>query len=449
MISSIFKDEKLYLKYKNTVKDIIEKIKGHEGPIRVITHYDADGISSGTIIIKMLYRLNKNFHLSIIEHLSEKTLYDMCNRNIGHVNSNDMLYIFCDMGSSYMDIMVEKGLNAIILDHHPPTMKYTKVENVYQFNAHIFNIDGAREISASGICYLLARELRYYDLSIFAIVGSIGDMQHEPFIGMNKIILNEAREYRHLRSILKDIVYNCYNLPIWKSILYSTRPYIKELSNKEEVINLLKEIEINPNKIYLEGEERDKLVSTLKKYVDESQIVVDRYIINHKIEDAFYLSEILNACGKRGMGSVGVGIALGDEECIRIGKDIYLKYKKDIINQLKEIKLHRLNNIEYFFGKKGTIGHMASLLLRDKPVIGIYGENGYYKISSRGNKNLINKGLNLSEAMGIASEFGGSGGGHNIASGAKIPKIYLEAFLRRVDEIVGKQMKQINKDTLN
>ncbi|MBW9220648.1 DHH family phosphoesterase [Methanothermococcus sp. SCGC AD-155-M21] len=449
MIASIFKDEELYLRYKYTVKDIIERIKGHEGLIRVITHYDADGISSGAIIIKMLYRLNKDFHLSIVEHLSEKTLSDICNKNKGQNGSSDILYIFCDMGSSYMDIMVEMGLNAIILDHHPPTMKYTKIENVYQFNAHIFNIDGAREISASGICYLLARELGYYDLSIFAIVGSIGDMQHEPFIGMNKIILNEAREYRHLRSILKDIVYNCYDLPIWESILYSTCPYIKELDNEENIIKLLKEIGIDPNKIYLEGEERDILVSALKKYVDESQIVVDRYIINHKIEDAFYLSEILNACGKRDMGSVGIGVALGDEGCIEIGKDIYLKYKKDIINQLKDIELHRLNNIEYFFGKKGTIGHMASLLLRDRPIIGIHEEEGYYKISSRGNKNLIDRGLNLSEAMGIASEFGGSGGGHNIASGAKIPKIYLETFLRRVDEIVGKQIKQINKDTLN
>jgi len=435
MVTTVFKDKKIYEKYKRTVSEIAEKIKNHQGLVRVITHYDADGLASGTILIKMLYRLNKNFHLSIVEHLNEKII------NRIHNEYNNPLYIFCDMGSAHIDTIAERDMNAIILDHHPPKLRYTKVEEVHQLNAHLFNLNGAREISASGICYLVAREYGFYDLSIFAIVGAIGDMQHEPFIGMNKFIVNEAREYRYLRSIIKDIIYNAYDLPIWQSIMYSTRPYIKELSDEESAINLLKEVGIDPNKTYLEGEERDKLVSALKRYVDESQIVVDRYIINHKIEDAFYLSEILNACGKKGMGSVGIGVALEDDECIKIGKEMYIRYKREIIEQLKSIELHKLNNIEYFFGKKGTIGHMASLLVRDKPVIGIYEEEGYYKISSRGNRLLVERGLDLSKAMGIASQFGGSGGGHNIASGARIPKIYLNAFLQKVDEIVGDQLK--------
>ena len=437
MVTTVFKDKKIYEKYRKTVNEIAEKIKSHQGLIRIITHYDADGLASGTILIKMLYRLNKNFHLSIVEHLNERIINRIHNNEY-----NNTLYIFCDMGSAYIDTIAERGMNAIILDHHPPKLRYTKVEEVHQLNPHLFNLNGAREVSASGVCYLVAREYGFYDLSIFAIVGAIGDVQHEPFIGMNKFIVNEAREYRYLRSIVKDIIYNAYDLPIWQSIMYSTKPYIKELSDEESVMNLLREVDIDPNKTYLEGEERDRLVSALKRYVDESQVVVDRYIINHKIEDAYYLSEILNACGKRGMGSVGIGVALEDDECIKIGKEMYIRYKREIIEQLKSIELHKLNNIEYFFGKKGTIGHMASLLVRDKPVIGIYEEEGYYKMSSRGNRLLVERGLDLSKVMSIASQFGGSGGGHNIASGARIPKIYLNAFLQKVDEIVGAQLKE-------
>ncbi|HIQ32339.1 MAG TPA: DHH family phosphoesterase [Methanothermococcus okinawensis] len=440
MLTEVFKDKRLYEKYRKTVEEIKEKIKDHQGLIRVITHYDADGLASGAILIKMLYRLNKNFHLSIVEHLNEKVI------NRIYREYNNPLYIFCDMGSAYIDVIAERDMKAVILDHHPPKLRYTKVEEVHQLNPHIFNLNGAREISASGVCYLVAREYGFYDLSIFAIVGAIGDVQHEPFLGMNKFIVKEAREHGYLKEVVKDIIYNAYDLPIWQSIMYSTRPYIKELSDEESVINFLKELGIDPNKTYLEGEERDKLVSALKKYVDESQILVDRYIIKHKIEDAFYLSEILNACGKRGMGSVGIGVALEDEECIKIGKEMYIKYKRDIIEQLKSIELHRLNNIEYFFGKKGTIGHMASLLVRDKPVIGIYEEEGYYKISSRGNRLLVERGLDLSKAMSVASQFGGSGGGHNIAAGARIPKVYLSAFLQRVDEIVGEQLKGEKKE---
>jgi len=218
MLSDVFKDRKVYEKYRKTVEEIKEKIKDHDGLVRVITHYDADGLSAGAIIIKMLYRLNKNFHLSIVEHLNEKVI------NRIYREYNNPLYIFCDMGSAYIDVIAERDMNAIILDHHPPKLRYTKVEEVHQLNPHIFNLNGAREISASGVCYLVAREYGFYDLSIFAIVGAIGDVQHEPFLGMNKFIVKEAREHGYLREIVKDIIYNAYDLPIWQvyNVLYKT-----------------------------------------------------------------------------------------------------------------------------------------------------------------------------------------------------------------------------------
>ncbi|MDK2790813.1 MAG: single-stranded-DNA-specific exonuclease [Methanothermococcus sp.] len=419
----------------NIYTKIKEKIENYDGVIRVITHHDTDGLTSGAIVVDTLYRQNKNFHLSVVENLSNEVIEKLSEED------EYGLYIFCDMGSGQIDELLSKNFNAIILDHHPPLRKEYEIKNILQLNPHLFGVNGAKELSASGVCYLVAREFGYYDLSVLAITGAIGDMQHKPFTGLNKFILNEGRRYRHIKSILKDIVFNCYDLPIWKSILYSTQPYIGELNGRDKILEFLNKIDIDPEKIELSGDEEQRLISALMKYVNKEDIVVDRYIIDHKINDAFYLSEILNACGRTGMTSIGIGVALEDEECIKTAKEIYEKYKGELIEELKEVEIKSLNNIEYFFGKKGTTGLIASLMVKDKPVLGIYEEGEFYKISSRGNNYLVNNGLNLSEAMGIAKEFGGNGGGHNVASGASIPKEHLNEFLKKVDELVGTQMK--------
>ena len=44
--------------------------------------------------------------------------------------------------------------------------------------------------------------------------------------------------------------------------------------------------------------------------------------------------------------------------------------------------------------------------------------------------------------MMLASEaHGGKGGGHNIAAGAQVPLDKLDAFVKTVDEMVGKQLR--------
>jgi len=450
MVMSIFKDSNDFQRYNSIIKKIKEKILSHNGLIRVITHHDTDGLTSGAIMVKMLYRLNKEFHLSIVEYLSKEIIDKLGdesknnsnnNNNNSNTDSNNILYIFCDMGSGQINDILNNKLDAIILDHHPPVINDLEFNNILQLNPHIFGINGAKEITASGVCYLVAREFGFYDLSILAITGAIGDMQHKPFLGVNKFIINEGRKYRYIIGILKDIIYNCYDLPVWESMLYSTQPYIRELNDKEKIINFLKKFDIDPNKTILDEKDREKLEIALRSCADKNDIIVDRYIIKHKINDAYYLSELLNACGREGIGSVGIGVALEDDECIKIAKETYIKYKEEIIKELKDTKINSLNNIEYFFGKKGTTGLVASILVKDKPVLGIYEEGEYYKISSRGNANLVNRGLNLTVAMKIAEKYGGDGGGHNVASGARILQTNLDDFLKNVDEIVGTQLK--------
>ncbi|HJJ36068.1 MAG TPA: DHHA1 domain-containing protein, partial [Methanocorpusculum sp.] len=56
------------------------------------------------------------------------------------------------------------------------------------------------------------------------------------------------------------------------------------------------------------------------------------------------------------------------------------------------------------------------------------------------NERCVRRGVNLQEALcKSAAEFGGGGGGHNIAAGAYIPKGCEDDFTRRVNELIEEQ----------
>jgi RecJ-like exonuclease len=85
----------------------------------------------------------------------------------------------------------------------------------------------------------------------------------------------------------------------------------------------------------------------------------------------------------------------------------------------------------------------SRILKSVKPVIAlVQTEDDDIKISSRGTRELIEKGLNLGLVMNYAAEkTGGKGGGHDIASGAKIEIGQEEEFLKYANEIIGEQLK--------
>ena len=67
--------------------------------------------------------------------------------------------------------------------------------------------------------------------------------------------------------------------------------------------------------------------------------------------------------------------------------------------------------------------------------------HNFSKVSARGTREMISKGLDLSVAMQKAADaVGGVGGGHNIASGASVPKEMEKEFIRIVDMIIGGQL---------
>ena len=93
------------------------------------------------------------------------------------------------------------------------------------------------------------------------------------------------------------------------------------------------------------------------------------------------------------------------------------------------------------------MGIVAGMLLNsdsvrhELPMIAFAESDDGVKVSARANRELTDRGLDLSFIMKKASELvGGYGGGHNVAAGATIPEDKKEAFLDIVEDLVSAQL---------
>ena len=152
-------------------RKVAEIIKNSKD-IQVVTHIDADGITSGAIAIQTLNRLGKEFSIKFVKQLDEKILKKISDEN------NDLVW-FTDLGSSICNDNTIK--NKVITDHH----NCDKESNYsFHFNPHIFGYDGGYELSGAGATYLVSKTIdkKNIDLSPLAIVGACGYLQDKKII---------------------------------------------------------------------------------------------------------------------------------------------------------------------------------------------------------------------------------------------------------------------------
>jgi RecJ-like exonuclease len=143
------------------------------------------------------------------------------------------------------------------------------------------------------------------------------------------------------------------------------------------------------------------------------------------------------------------------EEAYEDARKLLAEHRQNLVNGLMYVKekgVIKLENIQYFDAGSeiketivGIIAGMSSSIVenRDLPIIAFAKSDGGVKVSARGTQDLIRRGVNLSEAMSIVSaEFGGAGGGHDIAAGATIPENTKEEFVRRFNQFIGEQLRK-------
>ena len=453
----------------------IERVTGivrgmiKEKPVRVISHYDADGICSGAILLRALTREGANVHLTIIKQLRSSTLDSL-------QIQPDHFVIFSDLGSGQLDMIKEKLLDktqVLVLDHHQP--KDIEHPNLFHINPNLFK---EKEISASVISFFFARSLNSVnnDMIDLAIVGAVGDALDEKWElkGLNENVLKQAQMLGKITVTRGLRLYGRNTRPIHKALELSMDPYIPGISGSESnAVQFLTELGIkvksNGEWRYLKDlsmEEQQKLASAIiierlkGKSITPEDIFGDIYIINDRkdeLSNAREFATLLNACGRLGRADLGIRLCYNDEKALIEARELMNEYRKHLSEYINWIRDNVSNEDVIKIGKhacfilgkdkiKDTmIGTVTSILLssdivnNNKFIFGMaYTEEGDIKISARAPRE-----ANLSVRdilIEVIKQVGGEAGGHPKAAGATIPKGREEEFIRIVEKILGDRL---------
>ncbi|MGD6809498.1 MAG: DHHA1 domain-containing protein [Candidatus Bathyarchaeia archaeon] len=459
-------------------KMILETVQ-QDGFIDCFSHLDADGVAAAGIISKALYRLDARYRVRVMQWVDDKIVNDI-------IADKPQLVILTDFGSGYLQLLNEKvpGVKVAIMDHHQITAKVDN-PNFAQVNPHEYGVDGATEVSGSGVTYFVAKAMnpKNVDLAPVALVGALGDMQDKydqrSFGGLNELILKDAVQ-AGLMKVEKDLTFfGRETRPIHRTLATTTNPFIPGISGEEDkALAFLATLNINLKQgerlralSDLNEEEKKMLCSALADYmlskglhVEVSNLIGNNYVLvneepNTALRDAREYSVLLNSTGRMDRPSLGIAICMGDRgAALEESNNILEDYRKNINKYLgwvmeKPERLRELDNIyvvngEDFINEKiiGTVSSImvAGLANNQKPLISyakVEGEDSV-KISSRTTEAALQKGVNLGDVMRLASEkHGGKGGGHNIAAGAQVSTAQIENFVKTADDLVGRQLK--------
>jgi len=420
--------------------------------IRLISHNDADGISSAGVIANAIAEEGGQFHTTIVPRLKAETIREVSREKYE-------LYIFSDMGSACIKQLNSLKADVIIADHHQPSDVEAN-SNIIHVNPHLFGIDGSKDISGAGSSYLVVRNMDKKHLAYLALVGAFGDMQcPNGFTGVNELILKDAIDSKTL-EIHEDLkIVSKSSEPVFKSIAYTLNPPLPgltgSLENSQELLEVMG-VSYGIPFSDLDDEEKDVIKDELEKV--NPDIFGDVYSVPKEtpaLRDLEEYSAILDACGKNKEYALALSIVLGNRGNVL---DKALKFQKtyrdeltkgfDWINREGAVQL---NSIQYLYsedkvlksiiGTLAGVGMSAKILSDDKPVIGLSRLHKDIKVSARATRPLVELGVDLGKALNDASSnFGGQGGGHDIAAGAMIPYEAKDQFLHLVDEIIEYQM---------
>ena len=452
-------------------KEIIENCED----IKVYSHIDCDGICSGAILSTILDRQNKEHEIEFVN------LDVLDNMELTHE-----LTIFSDLGSGQkIDTNAQKDQKIIILDHHPPLRdidyKNDKDYTYLEINPLHHGIDGSYYVCGGGLCYFLAKEFGYDDLSWIGVLSAIGDMQNTKtghFEGLNKLIQQDAIDGGYLKLIENDInIYGRNTRPLFVALSYFSDVKLPITNNTNETMAILEELGIDEkhnrktlNELTMEEKGRlyQKLVEMISKAVPgryvkyiPQLIIGDSYTFLKEDDSSFLrdgseFSTAMNACGRNHEEKIAMEVLKGDRiealdqlEIISKNHRYNLATSISRITEEDDTNIIEMENLQYFDGtgiKPEIVGTVTGMILGhcnwQKPIIGFAQTDEYgLKVSLRCSRLLSYDGIHFGNMIReIASKVGGTGGGHAMACGAYIPMNKKQEFIELFNEKLNGQL---------
>lgn len=439
--------------------------------VLVVTHIDADGLCSGSLVLSALMRKGANVTLRTVPDLDLNTIAEVAAQGYE-------MHIFVDLASSLVQEL-ETALPGkfMVIDHHQ--IAEEDLRNPAVVNAWGYGFDGGTEACSSAMAYYFASALdpANGDLSPLAVVGALADRQDSgpgrSLTGLNRSALEDAVGLG-LVAVAQDLMFSGRETrPIHEAVALTSNPFLKGLTgSKDSALSVLHQsgFVLKDGGTWrtissLSPEEKQKLTEIIAGHLAAERgatlaianLVGEVYTLPFEdpftpLRDAREFGTLLNSCGRMGAAGTGVAVCLGDRsQALKDSTKTLSEYRTGINRALEGITADptRVEQHGRFAMVNGQgivdeklLGPVISILtssseFKDKVVVGAATSRGSdVKISSRVGDDFdgtVNLGLVMREA---AESVDGVGGGHTMAAGAKIPASKLNEFSKAVGAMV-------------
>jgi single-stranded-DNA-specific exonuclease len=450
------------------LREAAERVRAAEN-VTIVSHIDADGITSATILRLALQREGIPVQPVFVRQLEPFAMR--------YIPQDDSLKIFSDLGAGQQNLLVDRGLpreKVLIVDHH---VSQPVGDGYFAINALDY---GYTKFSAAGMAYFLARELDRdnTDLAKLGVIGNVGDMMAREdlgLIGPARELVEDGVASGTVKVRAKEL--NCYGIstrPLHISLAFSDDPFIPGITNNPNgALRFLERLGIELKTPRGEWKVWDEFTHDEKRAVTSGvmqqllangrsikRLLAEFYLFPDEMErtplrNASEFATLLNACGRWAKPLIGHAVCLGDRAGALREAEHMLTHHRSVIRELLsfiiESGVTELSHLQYLHvGERfpDTIvgigaGMALSKLNREKPILimcKLPEDPTVTKVSMRTVDEMVGRGIDLQAALVHASHAcGGEAGGHRIAAGAYIPCTAEKEFVTCVNRILSEQ----------
>jgi len=440
-------------------------------PTLVVSHYDADGLSSASIFAWVLLQLDVPFQLVFVEQTYPETLEQLPFKDYSSI-------IFLDLGSGYKGLLRELVPNkrVMIVDHHVPSTP-DRWEQLVEVNPYLVGVDASTQTSSSTLSYVIASRTINADERLIpvAIAGALGDRldvgEKSSLIGLNREVLEEGKRKGVIGETISLRLFGSKRRILVDALASTLDPYIPGLSgNPTACVKFLESIGISPRDGdtarqvgSLSHSEIKHLASELVKYMISQGVNVKEaekifgynyYLLREAdsspLKDLREYAYVLNALGRLDQYGTALSLNFGHRGSFIVRAEESIKeYRRILARQLSKILEQKdspfssgKNSVVYLIDEDlpKITGPVSSILASEfahtlraagKKIVGVASplKSGKVKISLRRLDDSIDLGSLLQK---LAKEMNFAGGGHPAAGGALVDEKLFEELIKRL-----------------
>ena len=445
---------------EGAVEHFIDYSNSKYNNIILISHNDADGISSLQLIQNLLHKMKLSNDYFIYNR--SVSWEHFLNGILPKHKSDKTALIFTDVGSNLDDLLPiinKREEHFYILDHH-------EVENAFGFNETpnnlhfvnptIYGFDGLADIAGSTLTHMFATSIKpslikYGWLTVIGIAGdSLRSM--DKLQSFNKEIYEQILEEEIVEDKKGLILFGSMHDTVKNSLRTSILPFIPGYSGESDlhIKTQLNTMQIDANKKLVEINENE-----LQKLLKLPKVSLGNYsILPFKLgmlRFAFEHSLLLNILSFK---NISAAISIMRQKSItRYAKLIYNEYVSDLAVNMKKLS-NDLSKIETKYAIFIDAGNgkiqpsnwsdtasfsMVNELFNPNKMLflgGLEKKTQMIKLSVRCSRKFVKNhkagGVN-SIITNIKHNLGGNGGGHKLAGGIRLSQASFKHLKQDID----------------